>query len=54
MRSFGEHDELLAAFARRDGAWAEAVMAAHIRRAYHAYADAHTGLTAIDRQVSHG
>jgi DNA-binding GntR family transcriptional regulator len=47
-RSHGEHDELLAAFARRDGAWAEAVMAAHIRRAYHAYADAHQGLTSFD------
>ena len=47
-RSHGEHDELLAAFARRDGAWAEAVMAAHIRRAFHAYADAHQGLTAFD------
>ena len=54
LRSFGEHDELLAAFARRDGPWAEAVMAAHIRRAYHAYADAHTGLAAIDRQVARG
>jgi DNA-binding GntR family transcriptional regulator len=54
LRSFGEHDELLAAFARRDGAWAEAVMAGHIRRAYHAYADAHAGLAAIDRQVAHG
>lgn len=48
-RSHGEHDELLAAFARRDGAWAEAVMAAHIRRAFHAYADAHQGLSAIDQ-----
>lgn len=47
-RSHGEHDELLAAFARRDGAWAEAVMAAHIRRAFHAYADAHHGLATID------
>ncbi|MFM5885534.1 MAG: GntR family transcriptional regulator [Novosphingobium sp.] len=47
-RSHGEHEELLAAFARRDGAWAEAVMAAHIRRAFHAYADAHQGLTTID------
>ena len=47
-RSFSEHDELIAACARRDGAWAEAVMAAHIRRAYHAYADAHSGLSAID------
>lgn len=47
-RSFGEHEELLAAFARGDGAWAEAVMGSHIRRAFHAYADAHRGLTAID------
>ena len=47
-RSHGEHEELLAAFARHDGAWAEAVMAAHIRRAFHAYADAHHGLAAID------
>lgn len=47
-RSCGEHDELLAAFARRDGAWAETIMAGHIRRAFHAYADAHRGLTAID------
>lgn len=47
-RSYEEHEELLAAFARRDGNWAGAVMAAHIRRAYHAYADAHRGLTAID------
>lgn len=53
-RSHAEHEELLAAFARRDGAWAEAVMAAHIRRAFHAYADAHRGLGAIDRQVAHG
>lgn len=39
-RSHHEHEELLAAFARQDGDWAEAVMAAHIRRAFHAYADA--------------
>lgn len=39
-RSHHEHDELIAAFARQDGDWAEAVMAAHIRRAFHAYADA--------------
>lgn len=49
-RSYEEHEELLAAFARRDGNWAGAVMAAHIRRAYHAYADAHRGLTAIDNR----
>lgn len=47
-RSCGEHEELLAAFARRDGAWAESIMAGHIRRAFHAYADAHRGMTAID------
>lgn len=47
QRSHSEHEELLAAFARRDGAWAEAVMTAHIRRALHAYVDAHEGLTAI-------
>ena len=44
LRSFGEHEELIAAFARRDGAWAEAIMTGHILRAYHAYADAHRGL----------
>ena len=49
-RSLGEHDELLAAFARRDGDWAESIMAGHIRRAFHAYADAHRGLSAIDVQ----
>ncbi len=48
-RSCGEHEELLAAFARGDGGWAEAIMSGHIRRAYHAYADAHRGLTAIDK-----
>jgi DNA-binding GntR family transcriptional regulator len=41
LRSHHEHEELLAAFERRDGVWAEAVMASHIRRAFHAYADAH-------------
>jgi DNA-binding GntR family transcriptional regulator len=41
-RSQREHDELLAAFARSDGGWAEAVMRAHIRRAFHTYADAHS------------
>jgi DNA-binding GntR family transcriptional regulator len=40
-RSHAEHEELTAAFARRDGAWAEAIMTSHILRAYHAYADAH-------------
>lgn len=49
-RSHGEHEELLAAFARRDGEWAESIMAGHIRRAFHAYADAHRGLSPIDVQ----
>lgn len=41
LRSWREHDELLLAFARRDAAWAQAIMAGHIRRAFHSYADAH-------------
>lgn len=51
LRSHSEHEELLAAFARRDGAWAEAVMSAHIHRAFHAYADAHQGLGTIGTAV---
>jgi DNA-binding GntR family transcriptional regulator len=47
--SHGEHDELLAAFARRDEPGAQAVMAAHVCRAFHACAAAHHGLSAIDR-----
>lgn len=43
-RSHDDHEELIAAFARRDGAWAEAIMVGHILRAYHTYADAHVGL----------
>lgn len=42
--SHGEHADLLSAFERRDGPWAESIMAGHIRRAFHAYADAHKGL----------
>lgn len=49
FHSHSEHDDLLAAFSRRDGAWAEATMAAHIRRAFHAYSDAHKGMAANDR-----
>jgi DNA-binding GntR family transcriptional regulator len=45
-RSHREHEELLAAFARGDGDWAEAVMTGHIRRAFHAYADAHKASSA--------
>ncbi len=41
LRSHHEHMELIAAFERRDGDWAEAIMTAHIRRAFHAFADAH-------------
>jgi DNA-binding GntR family transcriptional regulator len=44
LRSHGEHEELIAAFARRDGAWAEAIMIGHILRAFHGYADAQRGL----------
>jgi DNA-binding GntR family transcriptional regulator len=40
LRSFAEHDEITMAFRRRDPDWAKAVMAAHIRRAFHAYRDA--------------
>ena len=41
LRSYNEHEELLAAFARHDGGWAETIMSGHIRRAFHAYVDAH-------------
>ena len=41
QRSHHEHEELLAAFARGDGEWAAATMTAHIRRAFHSYADAY-------------
>jgi DNA-binding GntR family transcriptional regulator len=43
QRSHHEHQELLAAFERKDGEWAESIMAGHIRRAFHTYADAHEG-----------
>ena len=36
-RSASEHNELILAFEARDAAWAHAVMAAHIRRAFHAF-----------------
>ena len=49
MRSYNEHEELLAAFERADGAWASSIMAGHIRRAYHAYADAHLGSSLANR-----
>ncbi|MDR7103085.1 GntR family transcriptional regulator [Croceicoccus sp. BE223] len=40
-RSHLDHRELISAFERRDGAWAEAIMRSHILRAYHVYCDAH-------------
>lgn len=43
QRSVREHGELVAAFEQHDPAWAEAVMASHIRRAFHTYANAHVG-----------
>jgi DNA-binding GntR family transcriptional regulator len=39
-RSLREHNELIQAFEASDAGWAEAVMTAHIRRAYHAFAEA--------------
>ena len=48
QRSFREHGELLAAFEQHDPAWAEAVMTSHIRRAFHTYANAHTGQRIMD------
>jgi len=47
LRSYNEHEELLAAFERADGAWAASIMAGHIRRAFHAYADAHRVSAAV-------
>ena len=38
-RSLSEHEEIVAAIARRDPQWAGAVMTSHIRRAYHVYVD---------------
>jgi DNA-binding GntR family transcriptional regulator len=46
-RSHHDHDELLIAFDKRDGEWAAAVMTGHIRRAFHAYAEAHSTNTEI-------
>lgn len=48
-RSHHEHDELLIAFENRDAEWAAAVMTAHIRRAFHAYAEAHSTDTEIGK-----
>lgn len=46
-RSHRQHGELIAAFEQRDPAWAEAVMVSHIRRAFHAYANAH-----VDQRIA--
>ncbi len=48
VRSHQEHDELIAAFERGDGPWAEAIMTGHIRRAFHAYSDAHQEMMAAE------
>jgi DNA-binding GntR family transcriptional regulator len=48
-RSHHEHEELAIAFDNRDGEWAAAVMTAHIRRAFHAYAQAHSSNTEQSR-----
>lgn len=53
-RSHREHCELLGAFARADGAWASDIMSAHIRRAYHAYADAHGSAVDTDAKKKVG
>lgn len=42
-QSCREHEDLLAAFASHDGVWAAAVMATHIRRAFHTYSAADRG-----------
>jgi len=44
-RSNADHQEMIAAFACRDGAWAEALMATHVLRSYRTYADSHCNLT---------
>ena len=36
MRSYEEHEELIAALSCTDGIWAKAIMTSHVRRAYHA------------------
>jgi DNA-binding GntR family transcriptional regulator len=52
-RSLAEHDELVLAFRRRDAEWAEAVMRAHIRRAFHAYHEAfHATARGADAQAA--
>lgn len=47
--SHSEHADLISAFERRDGPWAQSIMAGHIRRAFHAYCDAHKGMSKPER-----
>ncbi|MEL6530018.1 MAG: GntR family transcriptional regulator [Pseudomonadota bacterium] len=47
--SHREHADLLAALERRDGPWAESIMAGHIHRAFHAYSDAHQGMRSLEK-----
>lgn len=51
-RSHQEHDELIAAFERGDSAWAESIMSGHIRRAFHAYSDAHQEMVVLELERS--
>jgi DNA-binding GntR family transcriptional regulator len=50
--SHREHQELLSAFERKDGEWAETIMAGHIRRAFHTYADAHEGNRSVMETIA--
>jgi DNA-binding GntR family transcriptional regulator len=51
LRRSHQHEELLNAFDNRDGEWAAAVMTSHIRRAFHAYAEAHSTDTEIRKTI---
>lgn len=52
QRSVAEHEELIAAFKRRDAEWAGAVMTAHIRRAFHAYQDAFHNIPRVNGTIA--
>lgn len=41
LQSFADHEELLRSFRKQDPEWANIIMSAHIRRAFHAYRDAY-------------
>lgn len=51
-RSLAEHEELVLAFRRGDPAWAQAVMTAHIRRAFHAYSDAYRAALSLEERAA--